>query len=256
MKNTHYTAPYLLNPQHRISVALIGVGGTGSQVLTHLARINEGLLSMNHPGLHVTSYDHDIVTEANIGRQAFSSADLLLNKAIVITTRINRWFGNDWNAVPEKYNGQPANIIISCVDTAKGRIEISKLIGTNKQNQRNVEPYEYKYYWLDFGNSRDTGQVILGTIGDIKQPNSEKYQPIGLLKNVVKYFPNLRKIKEADQGPSCSLAESINKQDLFINSTLSNLGCNILWKLFINGRIDFQGAYLNLNTLSVNPIKI
>lgn len=254
MKRVHYTAPYLLNPQHRISVNVIGVGGTGSQVLTHLARINEGLISLNHPGLHVTAFDNDIVTEANIGRQAFSPVDLGVNKAVCLTSRINRYFGNDWNAVPSIYNGAPANITISCVDTAAGRIEISKLLKV--KSEKGIHPYEQKYYWLDFGNSRDTGQVILGTIGTIKQPKSEQYQPIGLLKDVVKYFPQLKRIKEADQGPSCSLAEAINKQDLFINSTLSNLGCNLIWKLFTNGRTEYQGVFLNVNNLSTNPIKV
>ena len=37
MKRVHYTDSYLLNPQHPVTVNLIGGGGTGSQVLTNLA---------------------------------------------------------------------------------------------------------------------------------------------------------------------------------------------------------------------------
>lgn len=66
----------------------------------------------------------------------------------------------------------------------------------------------------------------------------------------------LKKVKEVDQGPSCSLAEAINKQDLFINSTLAQLGMNILWKLFREFMITSHGLYLNLETMIVNPIKI
>ena len=57
-------------------------------------------------------------------------------------------------------------------------------------------------------------------------------------------------------GPSCSLAEALERQDLFINSTLAQLGCGILWKMFRNGVIEHNGLYLNLDTMKVNPIII
>ena len=34
MKRVHYTDSYLMNPQHPVTVNIIGAGGTGSQVLT------------------------------------------------------------------------------------------------------------------------------------------------------------------------------------------------------------------------------
>jgi hypothetical protein len=44
--------------------------------------------------------------------------------------------------------------------------------------------------------------------------------------------------------------------DLFINSTLAQLGANLIWKLFREGMITHHGAYLNLETMKVNPIAI
>lgn len=69
MKRVHYTDSYLMNPQHPATVNIIGAGGTGSQVLTCMARLDVTLRALGHPGLFVTLYDPDIVTEANIGRQ-------------------------------------------------------------------------------------------------------------------------------------------------------------------------------------------
>ncbi len=40
MKRVHYIDNYLINPQHPVTVNLIGAGGTGSQVLTGLARLD------------------------------------------------------------------------------------------------------------------------------------------------------------------------------------------------------------------------
>ena len=49
-----------------VTVFVIGAGGTGSQVATGLARISVALQALGHPGLHVTVFDPDTVTEANI----------------------------------------------------------------------------------------------------------------------------------------------------------------------------------------------
>ena len=44
MKRVHYTDNYLMSPQHPVTVNLIGAGGTGSQVLTCLARLDAALI--------------------------------------------------------------------------------------------------------------------------------------------------------------------------------------------------------------------
>lgn len=250
----HYTDPYLRNPGHKVTVDLAGVGGTGSQVLSGLARISEALRSMGHPGLHVRAWDNDIVTDANIGRQLFSSSDIGMNKAQVLITRINRFFGFDWQAMPDVFGGQlGSNITISCIDTAMGRVMMGmKIEGKSKSR---AEPFERRFYWMDLGNLQKTGQVILGTIAPIKQPKVT-HKTTGILKTVTQKFPQLKTIKDDLLGPSCSLAEALNKQDLFINSTLAQFGCNLIWKLFREGMIRYHGCYINLDSFIVNPIKI
>lgn len=252
----HYTDPYLLNPVHKVTVDLVGMGGTGSQVITSLARINEALTSMGHPGLHVRSWDSDMVSSANIGRQLFSSSDIGINKAIVLTTRINRFFGYEWEAVPESFGGKASsNITITCVDSAMARIMIGMHIEGEKKAKKN--PSDRRIYWLDMGNLAKTGQVVLGTLFPVPQPKSD-YKTRPALATVTKKFPQLKKLidKEKDLGPSCSLAEALNKQDLFINSTLAQLGSNLIWKLFREGMIKHHGCYLNLETMNANPMPI
>lgn len=257
MKKIHYTENYLLAPVHPIEVNLIGAGGTGSQVLTSLARINCALIQLGHPGLHVTVIDDDIVTPSNLGRQLFAPTEIGLNKAFVLTTRINRFFGLDWDAVREQYPYEScatANITITCVDNVKARIEIGKYLRKNKNGSAGDKDYTMPYYWLDFGNTTDTGQVVLGTINPVKQPKKRKIESSVTLKCVDELF-NLSEVKDEDSGPSCSLAEALRKQDLFINSTIAQLGCNILWKLF-SGSIENHGVFLNLKNQRTNPITI
>lgn len=258
MSKIHYTEKYLLNPYHPIEVNVIGAGGTGCQVLTSLARISCALKQLGHPGLHVNVIDGDIVTKSNLGRQLFSASEVGLNKAMVLANRINRFFGFDWDAIRENYpykDCTTANVTITCVDNVKARIEIGKFLRKNiKPKTSGDHDMTKPYYWLDFGNTADTGQVVLGTISKIEQPKKSKKEATNKLKCVDEMF-DLTKVKDEDSGPSCSLAEALRKQDLFINSTIAQLGCNIFWKLF-SGSIENHGVFLNLKTLNTNPIKI
>lgn len=242
----HKTYPYLLNPEKLVSVAVIGCGGTGTQVLTCLARLNEALVGIGHPGLFVTAYDGDSVDATNVGRQLFSPQDIGQNKAMISISRINRYFGYEWTAVPfhaSKFDHFKVNIVITAVDSAKARVEIHNHLYTAKKS-RSHEPDQKPYYWLDFGNDYKTGQVVLGTIYTKELPT------------VVDRFPVLKKRKERKSEPSCSIAQALGKQDLFINSTLAQLGMNLIWKLFREAGVNYGGLYLNLETLNVNPIKL
>ena len=252
MKTVHFTDPYLLNPTHEITVALIGAGGTGSQVLTCLGRIDASLVALRHPGLYVTVYDPDVVTTSNMGRQLFTQQDVGLNKASCLVTRNNRFFGTDWDAVSGVYDGKPANVVITCTDNIASRLYLQHFVKT--EQDKRIEPFEKFIYWLDFGNTRTTGQAILGSLF-VGQPASEMFKTVPRLPLVTELF-DYTKIDEQHSEPSCSLAQALQKQDLFINSTLAQLGCGLLWKLLREGMIEYHGIFLNLETLKTNPLKI
>ncbi len=265
----HYTEKYVLNPQHPVTVNVIGAGGNGSQMITQLARINKALQGLGHPGLHVTLFDNDKVTSANMGRQLFSPAEIGQNKAVALITRINRFFGYSWKGLPVKFDTklEPlqkcANITISCVDSIEARASIEGIL--QKVPTKQEDPYSKCFYWMDLGNTQSAGQFVLGTMREIKQPgwkgSAEKFiagheTQVSNLKTLFEMFPDIRKGKTKDTGPSCSLAEALHKQDLFINSTLTQLAAGLLWKLFREGKIQYNGAFVNLETLNVAPIYI
>ena len=254
MKYRHFVHNYMLDPMHPLTVTLVGAGGTGSQVLTSLGRMNYALTQLGHPGLQVRVYDADVVTPANCGRQLFAPQEIGRNKAEVLVTKLNMFFGTMWQSIPEMFNehSDRSNILISCVDTIASRLAIKKSI---EGHQSDYEGDTGKsYYWLDYGNTQNTGQVILGTTREILQPKRKK-GVTKTLRDVTQFF-DLSKVNEKESGPSCSLAEALSKQDLFINSTLAQIGMALMWKMFTNGVLDIQGAFLNLDTMKVNPIKI
>lgn len=260
----HFTDNALINPTNPITVNLIGAGGTGSQVLTALARMNHALTELNHAGLFVRLWDDDVITEANLGRQLFAESELGLYKSVALINRNNRFFGTNWKAEIQKFekddlgkiqSNMKSEIYISCVDSVKSRFEIAEIL-----NELKIDKGYYRNqckYWIDFGNSQCTGQVLLSTIGNIKQPNSEKYETVENLPFITEEFGELLKQSEIeDDTPSCSLAEALEKQDLFINSSLAQMGCSLLWNLFRNGLTENRGFFLNLKNFTAQPIKL
>ncbi len=253
----HVVPTYLLNPTHPVTVCVIGCGGTGSQVLVSLARIDYTLRALGHAGLHVTVFDPDTVSATNVGRQLFSESDIGINKAVLLTTRVNTFYGTAWEAVPEyfdKKNGIRCNIVLSCVDNVKSRVAIGGILKKAAKKQH-YEPYLKLFYWMDFGNARNTGQVVLGTLRDIKQPKSKLFETVSSMPVFTDKF-DLTQIKEEDSGPSCSHAEALRKQNLFINSTLAQLGCDMILEMLTEGMIGYSGFFLNLKTKSMNPMPL
>lgn len=258
----HYTEDYILNPAHPVTINVVGCGGTGSQVLNSLARMHSAFIQLGHPGLFVRAIDPKRVTMANMGRQMFSPVDIDEFKSSVLIGRINRFFQTDWEAVAGLYSPvagiAQANITISCVDSGKARTQVKKAIYTKVKRRYNLnEPFEVPYYWMDFGNMKDRGQVVIGTVKSIQQPAKSEFYCRRDLPLIDELHPDIMiDAKGDDQGPSCSLAEALSKQDLFINTNLANMGVAILWKMFREAHIRYHGCYLNLSTMIVNPIKI
>ncbi|MFH6943381.1 PRTRC system ThiF family protein [Flavobacterium sp.] len=259
----HYSHNYLINPANPITVNLIGAGGTGSRMLTELARMNHSLIALGHPGLQVNLFDDDVVTNANQGRQLFADAEVGLPKAVALINRINRFFGTNWKAVTEQFstanlkslpNRGRANIYISCVDTVSARFDIADFL--KNCNGNNDFERNKSLYWLDLGNAQNTGQAILSTISEIKQPDSKLYRTVPSLPMLTDEFKELLMAQTDNNEPSCSLAEALEKQDLFINATLACMGASLLWKLFREGMTAQRGFFLNLGTFRLEPIAV
>lgn len=239
---THTLPGKLLDRQ--IKVVLVGAGGSGSQMLTGLAQLHHSMLALGHPGgLHVTVVDDDTVSRANIGRQLFYAADIGRHKAEVLVQRINLAMGCNWTAVVERISDKSiikADIVIGCVDTRKARAAI------NRAGQAGTA-----IYWLDLGNRQKDGQAILGQF-PFSNENSIR------LPTVADLFPEACDPEQdgQDDGPSCSLAEALEKQSLFVNRGVTLFALNMLFELFRYGKLDYSGVFVNLKDAKTNPLPI
>ena len=156
------------SPGHgKIRIHLAGCGGTGSQMLTCLARMDLALRNLGGDGLQVTAFDPDTVSPANAGRQSFYSCDLGKNKAQVLADRHRLCFpGFAVEGVAEKYSAgrycSDHEILITCVDSRSARREIFAM------RPKGI-------YHVDCGNGPNHGQVLLGNGKDLPYP--EKVLP-------------------------------------------------------------------------------
>lgn len=262
--NVHFLDNYLISPTNPIRVNVIGAGGTGSKFMTALMEINHSLLELDHPGLDVHLWDDDTITSANVGRQRFAESENGLFKSQAIINRLNRWSGSNWKAETKKFgkddngeipNGAGASIYISCTDTVASRVEISQIL--QELSDKYADHRDKGRYWLDLGNSKYTGQGILSTIGKINQPTSKKFKTFATLPSIItEYGKAMVSSENEDDTPSCSLAEALSKQDLFINSTIAQLGASLLWNLLKTGMTENRGFFLNLQNFKTQPITV
>ena len=99
--------------------------------------------------------------------------------------------------------------------------------------------------------------MILGTLQAIEQPHSDTFTSIDTLPTVTQAFGELlTQAEQNDNTPSCSLAEALIKQDLFINATLSQMGSTLLWNLFREGLTPYRGFFLNLKDFRTQPLLV
>jgi PRTRC genetic system ThiF family protein len=253
---SHIAPKYFLNPNHEISIVLIGCGGNGSLLLSRLARIDYALKKSNKLGLKVTVFDDDVVEEFNVGRQMFGVGDIGENKAISLCSKINRNFFATFKAVPKKFDfNTKANIYITAVDNADFRIQFDAFFKSAYSYNKKYENTDDVFYWMDLGNSKNIGQCIIGS-APINQRNN--INTISQLKTIIDKYPNLKEMDvEEIQGLGCSsFADKLNEQNLFINDALTAMSSHLLWELFTNGFINSQGFFINLSTLKSNPISL
>jgi PRTRC genetic system ThiF family protein len=130
-----------------------------------------------------------------------------------------------------------------CVDSAAARAKLAPAL--NKAGS----------YVMDLGNRASDGQVIFGAsasaTGNVATADSTPLRwPYDLLPELIDTT-----IPE-DDTPSCSLAEALERQELFINQAVVTQGLAILWEFFRHARLTWCGAFINLTTGNVRPVPV
>lgn len=248
----HRIDPRLLDK--RVTIHLAGVGGNGAQMAACLARLDIAIRALGHPhGLFVHAFDPDVVTESNVGRQLYSPSDIGAAKAIITVTRLNHFYGLDWDASAcriedywhQRSGSRDGDILISCVDSRAARRTIHEHLFAGARY----------CYWLDLGNRESEGQVVLGTPSTKKWLASE--QNGERLPCITELYPDLLNPNFSEEDiPSCSVRLSLASQGLFVNDIVVRHAAHMLYELFSCGQLTAHGVYCNLKAQRSAPLLV
>jgi PRTRC genetic system ThiF family protein len=230
--------------ERRVNVVLAGAGGSGSELLDGLVRIDRALRALGHPGLSIRVFDADEVSVPNTIRQRWWRADVGHNKAELLAHRYAMFGGCEIQGYADALTAETlrdamtypgVDVFITCVDKATVRGRIGRFFAELSECEAPLETL-----WLDLGNGANDGQVVLGHLcgwrGDDRR-----------LPNVLDLYPELSTdadALDADDTPSCSAAEALAAQDLFIGRVLAAHAADLLWQLLRRGRIDSHGCFV------------
>ena len=223
-----------------IEIHIIGAGGTGGYLIRDLCRFiyaMEKRLSLDTSKLEVHIHDGDTVEEKNILRQNFMPNDIGKNKAEVMAERHTRAFGTNIVTHTEMFEAhkflRPSRktyIFVGCVDNNNARREIAKVFdacvtGYDSANQKSI--------WLDAGNEKKSGQVVLGS---------------KTIKDVTDIYPELL-LKKHDSTVQVSCADRMleDEQNLFVNLTAANVLLNYLRKILLNEPLVTNGCVFSID---------
>jgi PRTRC genetic system ThiF family protein len=223
-------------------VAVVGCGGTGGFVAEGLCR----LPAMQNRKLILI--DHDRVEPRNLGRQAFYPGDVGKFKSQALAERLSQSFGREigYSVYPfGQFRSQQLQIIIGCVDNAAARQSMNDAIKT------------YANWWIDSGNGRHSGQVLIGNEGSLHRFDHACFKDNEALRipSPALQQPALLTPVAAPAVPrDCAQAVLDDEQSPVINQAIATLVLECVNRL-LSGTLDWMAAYLDLEagTLSTVP---
>ena len=255
--NTAYgdAAIVATNEFKSLQIIIAGLGGTGAYVAEHVGRLAK-IISRDEVDVRLMLVDPDIVKEENLDRQLFWQYELGEPKAVACARRFGRDWGNKTIAVVEEYGthlllGADMTLVIGCVDNPGARVNIAETLRLNKFGELP------RAWWLDCGNLRDTGRVLLGSAYHVEQMRgafSVNKKLCVQLPSPALQYPSLlipEKGEKPEQEMSCAQMAAANLQSLNINPAIAVQAADMMTRLFITKDLKRFACGVNVASGSV-----
>ncbi|HEY0005942.1 MAG TPA: ThiF family adenylyltransferase [Pyrinomonadaceae bacterium] len=245
-----------------LRLVLVGCGGTGSFLAPSVARLARVLQDAGRD-VSVLFVDHDIVEDKNIPRQNFCLAELGMNKAVTLAARCSIAWNMEIGSIPEKFSDaalgnsnrfSSLTVLIGCVDNAAARRAINAAL------RQNVQRRAANLWWLDCGNLKEAGQVMLGCA--TKESGLKGAFPTRTictaLPSPAMQAPDLlvpRPEELSGHKLSCAELAMLNAQSLMVNQYVAAVAADYLLK-FTTGQLNRFATYFDLASMTTKSLYV
>jgi PRTRC genetic system ThiF family protein len=251
----------------------VGAGGTGSFCAMNLARLCFEL-RLRQKSAALTIVDPDVVEENNIPRSNFCFAEIGLNKAETLARRISAAWGMETGFFKEgfrpallrgKTSGwnnraqEKLTIIVGCVDNHLARKQMHEAV--KYHNESSYDSSAPRLWWIDGGNGRASGQVLIGNRLSEKDiyESSAKSPILSLLPAPSLQHPELLEqaeqasvaaipIAETDAMTSCAERIRLGEQSLNVNQRVALEMAEMLTELVLANNLKRFATYFDLES--------
>lgn len=251
--------PVRLAEYRSLRIIQVGCGGTGS----HLARMTAACAAAvrdRGETVELIFCDHDIVETKNVPRQLFATSDIGRPKAEVIASRYAAAWGlaatidrSPFSAANYGLGGywhdRTLTVIVGAVDNAAARREMARACESNREGAPPA------VWWIDAGNSADSGQVLVGT--DTKRPplrGSVQLGAVWRLPAPSLVAPDLLQARDEElAGSKLSCAELVaaNLQSQTVNAWAATVAGDTLYRLLVSRDLARFATWFDSRSASV-----
>lgn len=277
---SHLNAKLVLPADYKtIEFWLVGAGGTGSFMAMNLARLAFEL-KLTGKRVNLNIVDPDTVEEGNIPRSNFCFAEIGLKKAETLAKRIAQAWGmevgfvnegyrpkildsksDDWNA--KHLDSNKLIFLVGCVDNYLARKELHETIKLYNERSYYAVP---RIWWIDGGNGRDSGQVLIGNRLDKKEicQSANKSPILSLLPAPSLQHPELlepetlktkvQHNQRSTNGLTCAERIRLGEQSLNINQRVAVEMSEILSEFLLTQKLKRCAVYFDLESGSSRSV--
>lgn len=236
-----------------LHLVLVGCGGTGSWLAPAVVRLARAWSEDLGWSVAVTFVDPDVVEARNTFRQNFCAAEVGVPKAEALAVRYSAAWGVPITARPTQFKSDvlrapsysTTHILLGCVDNGAARKSLNETLdGLSYHGTPRV-------WWIDAGNTRAGGQVLVGSARERRDLHHAFTIP-GLctaLPSPGWQRPELLETtpeEAAGDDLDCAELAIQNSQGLTVNQVMAAHVADVLNRL-VSGELRTYAQAVNLN---------
>lgn len=238
-----------------VCIFLIGNGGTGSWLAPHVARIARLMQEKHGQNVTLVFVDPDRVEAKNVYRQAFAEAEIGAYKAEALAYRCAAAWGVPVQACCQPFSANLFSdysllrqtwVLLGCVDNRAARQEIA--------NAATAHAAYAQRWWLDCGNGKNSGQILLGRSDLVQNENPFAIEgqctwlplPHVQRPDLLEQQPEMEPTPTLPANASCADLALMDAQGLSVNARIAAEAADMLLRLLVTGDLRRYQAHLNL----------